>query len=157
MSAALISPCGRYRYRLERPGRRPLAFVMLNPSRADAERDDPTIRRCGALAAALGHDGLVVGNLYALRMPSPRALLADPDPIGPDNDAALARIGSEHGLVVCAWGNHAEEARAAGVVRLLRGAGAVLACLGLTARGAPRHPLYAPRGATLQPYAPTGG
>jgi hypothetical protein len=46
--SATISDCGRYRYAL---GRRwddgPTAcWVMLNPSTADADVDDPTIRRC---------------------------------------------------------------------------------------------------------------
>lgn len=157
LRGAEISACGRYRWRLERAGARPLAFVMLNPSRADAARDDPTVRRCLALARDLGHCGLVIGNLYALRAPDPKALRTDPDPIGPENDAALARLAAEFAArgdpIVCAWGNHGEPPRANAVIALLRAAGARLVCLGLTARGAPRHPLYAPHAVALVPYA----
>ena len=42
--SAVISKCGLHRYLLERESRvKPLVFVMLNPSKADAEPDDPTI------------------------------------------------------------------------------------------------------------------
>jgi hypothetical protein len=46
--SAVISPCGRYRYRLDRPlsARGPtIAFLLHNPSTADAENEDPTSRR----------------------------------------------------------------------------------------------------------------
>lgn len=51
-SWAVISDCGRYRYEL---GRRwddgpLLEFDMLNPSTANAERNDPTIVRCVGFA-----------------------------------------------------------------------------------------------------------
>lgn len=42
---AVLSPCGRYRYRLDDPvdggPRGRVVWVMLNPSKADAETDDP--------------------------------------------------------------------------------------------------------------------
>lgn len=50
--SASLSACGKYRYTLGRAwglGVREqcaMSFVMLNPSTADAEHDDPTIRRC---------------------------------------------------------------------------------------------------------------
>jgi hypothetical protein len=55
--SAIISACGTYRYELGRiieNGDKPvsvrkLLFIMLNPSTADAELDDPTIRRCKGL------------------------------------------------------------------------------------------------------------
>ena len=52
---ATISECGSYRYWLGRSrngGDGRVTFIMLNSSDADAERDDPTIRRCLGFAEA---------------------------------------------------------------------------------------------------------
>jgi hypothetical protein len=64
-ASATISRCGAYRYRLERQWdseKAKVAFLMLNPSIADACQDDPTIRRCIGFARAWGHGGLIVGT-----------------------------------------------------------------------------------------------
>jgi hypothetical protein len=135
---AVFDSTGRYRYRLTRswaPGPA-VAFVMLNPNLADAERDDPTIRRAIGFAKAWGFGELVVVNLFAWRCRDPRDLARVPDPIGPDNDAHLADLPPD---VVVAWGNHgALLGRAGEVLRRLGEA----TCLGGTLRGEPRHPLY---------------
>lgn len=101
-----------YRYRLERfwSGKHALPFVMLNPSIADADIDDPTIRRCMRFARREGAGGIIVANLYAYRATEPNALWHAPDPYGPDNDAELTSVASwaaRAGMpVVCAWGVH---------------------------------------------------
>ncbi|MGJ3262026.1 MAG: DUF1643 domain-containing protein [Salinarimonas sp.] len=158
--SAVLSACGTYRYRLERPAAAdratapPVAFVMLNPSTAGAERDDPTIRRVRILARGFGYGPLVVANLYALRATDPKALAVHPDPVGPENAAHLAAIAARAGDVVCAWGVHADPARAAEVVALLTRAGGRLWHLGLTKSGAPRHPLFVPRDVRLAALPP---
>lgn len=137
---AVFDSTGRYRYRLTRswaPGP-VVAFVMLNPNLADAERDDPTIRRAIGFAKVWGFGELVVVNLFAWRCRDPRDLARVPDPIGPDNDAHLADLPDD---VVVAWGNHgALRGRASEVLRRIEEA----YCLGVTLRGEPRHPLYVP-------------
>lgn len=145
--SARISACGRYRYQLSRrlvenPAERsPVLFVMLNPSTADADQDDPTIRRCLGFARDWGHTDLVVGNLYALRATNPKALRADyRAAIGPDNDRWLRRLLTVATTVVCAWGVHARPDRVARFQALA--AGRPLFCLGTTKGGQPRHPLY---------------
>jgi len=143
-SSAVISECGSYRYRLERvweAEKERVAFIMLNPSTADASQDDPTIRRCIGFAKAWGFGGLIVGNLFALRSTDPKALYGHNDPVGPENDEYLRRIAQRAETVVCAWGTHgALNGRGVHVANLLDNYN--LAALKLTASGHPGHPLY---------------
>lgn len=64
-SSAALSPDGIYRYNLTRTwGAGPIAtFLMLNPSTADADVDDPTIRRCLGFAKSWGCSSLRVANV----------------------------------------------------------------------------------------------
>jgi hypothetical protein len=145
--SAIISACGQYRYMLSRPGdmtatRGPALFIMLNPSTADAEMDDPTIRRCRGFAQAWGCGGIQVVNLYALRSTDPAALWEHDDPVGPENDSWLTRLTLAATEVVCAWGVNAQPSRVREVAAMLANAGVRLKCLGTTKSGAPRHPLY---------------
>lgn len=155
--AASFSRCGRYRYALQRQleasGQGAVLFVMLNPSTADACRDDPTIRRCIGFARRLGARRLLVGNLYAYRATLPRQLFAAEDPVGPGNDRWLRRMARQVDRIVVAWGAHAVPERVQRVGRLLAGVHSEpLLALGLTVSGQPRHPLYLPRDAQLQPW-----
>ncbi|MDE2561486.1 MAG: DUF1643 domain-containing protein [Sphingomonadales bacterium] len=138
---ATFSPCGRYRYELIRrwqPGPSVL-FVMLNPSRADAESDDPTIRRCSGFARRWGFGALTVANLFAFRTPSPIELKAAPDPVGADNDSTLQRLSRQADLTIAAWGNHGRFGGRSGQVAPWL---AAPHCLQVTALGEPAHPLY---------------
>lgn len=153
---AFVSGDGQYRYRLMRkwgPGPTCL-FIMLNPSTADANMDDPTIRRCISFSRREGCGSLEVLNLFALRATSPRVLAVHPQPHGP-HEAAVARTTIEmiDGPVVCAWG---ADPMARGAFQymldLIRASGRVPMCLGLTKSGAPRHPLYLPADAALVPF-----
>lgn len=141
---AVISPDGVYRYRLSRAWdtrRLPLAWIMLNPSTADAKVDDPTIRRCMSFAMREGAGGIEILNLYALRTTNPDELRRSSDPIGPDNDEWIRQVLHSHSRVVCAWGAFQRAwDRAAAVMDLVKGIDFL--CLGRTAAGHPRHPLY---------------
>ena len=165
-SAASLSPCGTYRYRLTRhwgamdQPSNAATFVMLNPSTADANLDDPTIRRCIGFARAWGCTGLVVVNLYALRSTNPKGLWTVEDPAGPGNDNELARTLRGAALrdtpLVAAWGVHARPGRVEQVMAL-PGADR-FTCLGTTKDGSPRHPLYVRGDTPRTPFtvAPTG-
>lgn len=159
---ATLSRDGIYRYALGRswdPTGPTAVFVMLNPSTADENEDDPTIRRCRSFAKREGCGTLVVVNLYAYRSTDPVILRLVQDPVGPDNDAELAAQIShpDAALIVAAWGTrppggpsnrqrrHVEE------VALL--AGRELVCLGHTADGSPRHPLYVRGDTPLERFA----
>jgi hypothetical protein len=106
--SAIISADGRYRYRL---GRRwadgpAVLWIMLNPSTADAEQDDPTIRRCIAFSKQFHYGALWVGNLYAFRSTDPDALwgLGASAARGPENASHLSAMGAECQQIIAAWG-----------------------------------------------------
>ena len=157
---AILSPCGRYRYRLERDlgalagGLGACAFIMLNPSTADATTDDPTIRRCIGYARAWGFVRLIVGNAYAWRSTDPAGLwTAGPGPVGPDNDQHLEQIARDAELVVCAWGANIKPDRAAAARQAIERAGRQPHALAFTAAGQPRHPLYLRGDLRPQPWS----
>lgn len=145
-STAVYSDCERYRYSLTRvwePGGRKVLFVMLNPSTATEVQNDPTVERCERRARALGFGGFRVTNIFAWRDTDPRKMRAAADPVGPDNDEAIAESAAWADQVICAWGTHgAHMARGAAVEALLRKTGQPLYHLGLTKAGHPKHPLY---------------
>ena len=152
---ATFSPCGAYRYSLTRgwdSGKPAVNFLMLNPSTADAEQDDPTVARCSERARRLGHGGLEVVNLFALRSTDPKALYGHADPVGPENDSAILSA-AEQGNVVCAWGNRGElRGRDKAVLRLLRAAGLPVLALKVSKDGHPSHPLYLSYDLRPEPY-----
>ena len=145
-STAVYSDCERYRYTLTRewaPGQGRLLCVMLNPSTATEVQNDPTVERCERRARTLGYGAFRVCNIFAWRATDPRDMRAAADPVGPENDAALACSARWADRVLCAWGTHgAHLGRGPAVERLLRATGRPLCHLGLTRDGHPRHPLY---------------
>lgn len=157
-----ISACGLYRYRLWRTWNHdtaPLPFIMLNPSTADANLDDPTIRRCMGFARREKSGGIVVVNLFAYRATKPDDLPYGADAKGHGNAAVLRELaesaGASNQRVVCAWGGNGDrtgKAWTVAVVGLFQGYRVSLVCLGKTDGGYPRHPLYVPGNQPLEPY-----
>lgn len=153
---AILSLDGLYRYRL---GRRwgdgdPLVWVMLNPSTADADVDDPTIRRCVNFTKAWGFDALTVVNLFAYRATDPKALQLADDPVGRANYRHVRRAVDEAAGIVCAWGANARKVpqfRHAPDISEIAGL-RPLFCLGVTKDGSPRHPLYVKADTPLQRF-----
>lgn len=147
---ATYSACGRYRYTLWRvwePGLPAVAFVGLNPSTATGRQDDPTVRKSITLARAWGFGRFVMLNAFAWRSTDPLRLLGLEDPVGGDNDAAIASTAAACACVVMAWGRFPRlrpllDQRTAVVRRLLREHARETGTLGLNGDGSPRHPLY---------------
>ncbi|MGD9836042.1 MAG: DUF1643 domain-containing protein [Piscinibacter sp.] len=128
---------------------------MLNPSTADADLDDPTIRRCLGYARAWDLGGLEVVNLYAYRATKPARLqrVTRAEAVGPDNDCYIWGAARRCREVVCAWGaHHMVDRRAREVLDLLRRAGAMPTCLATTVDGHPSHPLYLKRELVPVPF-----
>lgn len=158
-SGAMFSGDRLYRYRLHRlwsDAPKIATFVMLNPSTADATKNDPTVAKCMLLAGRWGCGGLIVVNLFALRSTDPAALIAHPDPIGSQNDDVIRHAVRGASLVVAAWGNHGSlRNRAATVAKTIRDMGIDLVCLDINVKtGQPKHPLYCRSDTQHRPYAP---
>ncbi|HIC80866.1 MAG TPA: DUF1643 domain-containing protein [Kiloniellaceae bacterium] len=137
---------------------RPCAFVMLNPSTADEESDDPTVRRCMGYATAWGASALIIVNLFAFRSTEPLTLWDLPDPEGPKNHKHVCQVANyiahTGGWLVCAWGAGVgfcgQDRRVLGWIRQ---EGAKPLALRVTQEGFPAHPLYLPAGLDPKPYA----
>lgn len=156
--AAFISECRRYRFTLDREwsGGLNLLVCMLNPSTADADVDDPTIRRLIKFATRAGFGSLRVVNLFAFRSPDPSVLRQADDPVGIANDYiigdSIAYQNANNCPVLAAWGAFSLAAeRARKVMGLVEGTNWV--CLGTTKDGHPRHPLYVPGKQPMVPFA----
>jgi hypothetical protein len=154
---ASFSSDGDYRYFLTRTwgDEKPVVWICLNPSTGNAFEDDPTIRRVRNFTRRLAPEagGLTIVNLYALCATDPAKLWRHPDPVGPAGDYYLGSRATSARLVIAAWGTHgARNERGAQVTAALTDAGVKLMCLGTTADGQPRHPLYLKGDTELEPY-----
>ena len=155
---AVLSDCGTYRYQLVREwgdGDR-VCWVMLNPSTADAQQDDPTIRRCINFTERWGGGSIVVVNLYAWRTSSPAelrsAIRAGRDAQGPENTEWVRKSLAESELAVGAWGVNGSWYLGERVRLAALDVGLTLQCLGTTLSRCPKHPLYLPKTASVRPW-----
>ena len=150
---SVISECGKYRYQLWRiwdENKPKVLFVMLNPSKADAEKDDPTITRCIGFAKSWGYGGLYVGNLFAYRATKPEELKKADDPFGGDlNEHNLIWMADKCDLLLCAWGNPTITKNMNRQTHFVKDLGLEPHYLELTKDGTPGHPLFLP--ADLKP------
>lgn len=128
-------------------------FVLLNPSTADAENDDPTLRRCIGFAQAAGAGALTVLNLFAFRATKPADLWQAADPIGPETDAHIAQAVEGASMTIAGWGTHGAR-RPDRVHHVSTLIGPELSALAVTKDGHPRHPLYIPASARALPWGP---
>lgn len=157
---AHFSPCKKYRYQLWRtwnPALPRVCFIMLNPSTADAEKDDPTIAKCARFAAAWGFGSLEILNIFAWRATDPaelkRRIKSGEDIIGPENNPIIETrmMADTINKVVGAWGNNGLLLeRGDNMMRRIASVGRDLYALKVSqSTGQPYHPLYLNE--TIQP------
>jgi hypothetical protein len=162
--AAVIDASGQYRYVLYRwwcddslarqwrtvtpsllvPSIPFVLWVMLNPSTADAEIDDPTIRRCFGFTTQWGYEMLAVVNLFARRCTDPKQLRGG-FPVGPLNDVWIAQEASHATRIIAAWGASkfvTQRDQSVKLVLLHEAKCDRVEDLARTKSGHPRHPLY---------------
>ena len=150
---AVISDCGVYRYWLQRSWGEgsTLVVVGLNPSTADANVDDPTIRKCIHYAKREGHTKLVMLNLFAVRATDPKELpMLGGLAVGPQNDTYLSQYLDAYPRFLAAWG--AVDKRMRWLIPRVVHESNRAVCLGHTKEGFPRHPLYMRNDAPFVPF-----
>jgi hypothetical protein len=166
-SGAIFSKGEKYRYKLWRiwDETKPLAcFVGLNPSTADASVNDRTVTRCAGFAAAWGMGGFYMLNVFALRSTDPKELHKSKlDPIGADNMRIVRDTIGDKSIrtIIAAWGIEADKVgnlgrgeAMAGTLAMRKRRNQELKCLGLTAEGKPKHPLYLAASTKLVDFLP---
>lgn len=156
-SSALFSSCGRYRSLLTRTWDSklsPIMFVGMNPSVADLEVDDPTVRKECNLARRWGYGSLIKCNVMDYRATNPKQLLSQSCVSSEQNLPTISQQLQLVDTVVAAWGRlppvlqpHADAAFA-----LLKSSGVKIMCLGRNQDLSPRHPLYLSYSTPLEPY-----
>ena len=118
-----------------------IAWICLNPSTADENQLDPTLRRIRDFSAMWGYSFFVMMNLFAWRATQPADMKRTTDPIGPDNDRLIAHWSKKVDRVMLGWGEHgAHLGRDQQVLAYLDRSKTF--CLERNASGQPKHPLY---------------
>jgi hypothetical protein len=158
---ATFSDCGTYRYELggdigpvepllvATRKVKPILWIGLNPSKAGAIKDDPTVSTAVTFSEIWGYNRFYLGNLYAFADKNPEVLARQMkrgfDVVGrPANNIYLtqmvARVRRDGGVVIAAWGGNAKLDR----VREVQAIAGEMLCLRVNGDGSPTHPLYQP-------------
>ena len=158
--SAVLSLDGRHRPELRRllaTGSCKAMWCGVNPSIADAELDDASIRKLYGFGERLDIGEWMVGNLADYRATDPKELGRVPDPISQACDRHLLRMMDEADLIIVGWG------RIDKMPKHLRGrwrdilimadlCQKPVMCWGTCGDGHPRHPLFVPYETPLEEW-----
>jgi hypothetical protein len=144
ITGAIIDTTEKYRYSLWRiwdDNLPRVTFVMLNPSTADASKDDPTIRRCINFAKDWGFGSLEVVNLFSYRATNPKELFITEEAVGAENDFYIVQAILRSEKIIVAWGTKGyyldRNKQVLELLKLYK-----VYALSLSNEGHPKHPLY---------------
>jgi hypothetical protein len=149
--SAIISPCGLYRFRLERDcglpfeGSKVFAFFGVNPSTADANIDDATVRKWRGFTTRNGGARFIVGNAFAYRATDVRALANAPTDHDEANWQHIKQIIADADILVPCWGNRSKVPKHKSfhfdlLTQVLFDSGKPVLHFGTTKSGDPKHP-----------------
>lgn len=145
---AKISIDKKERYSLKREwdkSKNKILYIMLNPSLADDNNDDPTIRRLINFSKKFNYGGFLVGNIYSTISPNPKEVDKS-DGISDKNLVELLKLINQVEETVYAWGNNACEPE------FLKDLVSNPKCFGKNLNGSPKHPLYLPSDSKLMSF-----
>ena len=171
LSFCLFSECKSYRWILKREllsGKKTVIFIGLNPSTANSSNNDRTLSRMINFCSKWNYKNIYVINLFGLISKSPIQLSKSNDPIGENNNfITLKTLEFWRENINCdlwlGWGDKGQlKGRDLKVLKLIKNffnfksnennySERVLT-LGLSKKGNPRHPLYAPNQSFLRKF-----
>ena len=142
---AKFSKDKKHRYELSRHwdlSKSDILFIMLNPSIANENIDDPTIKRLINFTKKFNYGGFFVANLFTYITPYSKTL---------DTSSGLTKLNlktiknfvNKAEEVVYAWGNSMKEPEE------LKNLVENPKCFGRNLNGTPKHPLYLPSNSKL--------
>ncbi len=172
--SAELSADGVHRYSLTRSWLAPhgnlgppVVWIGLNPSDANAHRDDPTAKRMAGFAHRWGHHRQIVVNPFAFISSTPALLPRVPRlAIGDGCDDAIRRALGQAGRVIACWGAPAPvwlasmlRERVRVIASMVTAASGRLLALAVNSDGSPKHPMARgkhriPDLATPSPWSP---
>lgn len=163
MNSAIISECGRYRYRLDRDVQQEglvFAFFGVNPSTADASINDPTVRKWIGFSERNGVKRFIVGNVFSYRATDVNDLrsMVSSGAQGDEHHQYLAEIIAEADVLVPCWGRLAKmpkELRSypSALLDLMNRSGKPVLHFGITGCGQPMHPLMLAYATPMTPWS----
>lgn len=156
ISLADFNDLGNHRYSLTRGWLRldqeaNIAMAIgLNPSTANAAKDDPTIRRICSLLDANGYNMLYMVNLFSYITPYPEELqrVATCKYDEKQCKKIWAHFRDASRDVIFAWGNFDTVGRDQLAIKMFPSA----LCFGKNKNGSPKHPLYLKKDTKLVPF-----
>lgn len=159
---AVFDKTGQYRYLLTRErdlmlgeSRRRIGYCMLNPSKAGATDDDPTIVKLYGYTDRLGANAFDVVNLHAYIATDPLALgrCLPSVAIGPENDEYIEAMLGRVERLIAGWGGRGNLYRREDWFRsVLASRGIQTWALKLTKEGSPCHPGRLPYAVKMVPW-----
>ena len=120
-------------------------YIMLNPSYADDELDDPTIKRLIFFSKKFKFGGFYVTNLFTQITPYPKELNMD-NHLKKKNLKIISELIKKSNSIVYAWGNLVNEPRE--LLSIVKNP----LCFKKNLNGTPRHPLYLPSSSELESF-----
>lgn len=150
-SGAKFSPDRKRRFYLYRKwdtSKPIIAFVGLNPSTANEDKNDPTINKLISFASRNGFGGFYMLNLFTIVSPDPSVLKDEEDEDFDINVEVIKTLQNTCDELVFCWGNFDTHGRAEKMIKEFPHA----KCFKQNKNGSPAHPLYLPRDITLKEY-----
>ena len=150
-----------YRYLLGTRGKNPLICIGINPSTAEPDHLDNTLKSVERIAVGNGYDSFLMFNVYAQRATKPDAMERTCNPLlHQENLKAFRYIlsSSQKPAVWAAWGAIVEKRDylplcLADMLDAGREYGAQWLCAGpISKKGHPHHPLYLKKEEKLRPF-----